>query len=220
MRWNQIFKKINFFEVSSFSPSFYQCKETYRQTFLKSSASPISGFTNMIRKTVKQACFQCHFTVNISALFSFQKGLSFIFDQKVGEYFAWHNGNSVSLWQNMRSWYSPSVTSLWKDYTRRKTCHRKHSFPAYRHIWYLSGGNYKPWIARIATNKAKDYLNSAYSRRVMLASSEEDSVETLASDQANWLLSATWRDVHFKGRFRNHEQMIRSSKNLTVKFVS
>ena len=36
-------------------------------------------------------------------------------------------------------------------------------------------------IARIATNKAKDYLNSAYSRRVMLASSEEDSVETLAS---------------------------------------
>ena len=52
---------------------------------------------------------------------------------------------------------------------------------AYRHIDTYQGDNYKPWIARIATNKAKDYLNSAYSRRVMLASSEEDSVETLAS---------------------------------------
>lgn len=68
-----------------------------------------------------------------------------------------------------------------KDYHEAQNLSQETFLSAYRHIDTYQGDNYKPWIARIATNKAKDYLNSAYSRRVMLASSEEDSVETLAS---------------------------------------
>ena len=68
-----------------------------------------------------------------------------------------------------------------KDYHEAENLSQEKFLSAYRHIDTYQGDNYKPWIARIATNKAKDYLNSAYSRRVMLASSEEDSVETLAS---------------------------------------
>ena len=67
-----------------------------------------------------------------------------------------------------------------KDYHEAQNLSQETFLSAYRHIDSYQGDNYKPWIARIATNKAKDYLNSAYSRRVMLASSEEDSVEDIA----------------------------------------
>lgn len=68
-----------------------------------------------------------------------------------------------------------------KDYHEAQNLSQETFLSAYRHIDSYQGDNYKPWIARIATNKAKDYLNSAYSRRVMLASDEENSVETMAS---------------------------------------
>lgn len=37
---------------------------------------------------------------------------------------------------------------------------------AYRNIDRCPPENYKPWLCRIAANKAKDYLKSAYARRV------------------------------------------------------
>ncbi len=37
---------------------------------------------------------------------------------------------------------------------------------AYTHLGSFTGENIKPWLARIATNKAKDYLKSAYHRKV------------------------------------------------------
>ena len=68
-----------------------------------------------------------------------------------------------------------------KDYHEAQNLSQETFLSAYRHIDDYQGDNYKPWIARIATNKAKDYLGSAYARRVMLASSEETSVEAMAS---------------------------------------
>ena len=68
-----------------------------------------------------------------------------------------------------------------KDYHEAQNLSQETFLSAYRHIDNYQGDNYKPWIARIATNKAKDYLNSAYSRRVTLAADEETSVETIAS---------------------------------------
>ncbi len=68
-----------------------------------------------------------------------------------------------------------------KDYHEAQNLSQETFLSAYRHIDSYQGDNYKPWIARIATNKAKDYLNSAYSRRVMLAATEDDSVEAMAS---------------------------------------
>lgn len=70
-----------------------------------------------------------------------------------------------------------------KDYHEAQNLSQETFLSAYRHIDTYQGDNYKPWIARIATNKAKDYLNSAYARRVRLADDEETSVDTLASLQ-------------------------------------
>ena len=44
---------------------------------------------------------------------------------------------------------------------------------AYTHRDDCPPGSYKPWLARIAANKAKDYLKSAYHRRVSAAEDDE-----------------------------------------------
>ncbi len=46
---------------------------------------------------------------------------------------------------------------------------------AYTHIGSCREEDLKPWLARIAANKARDYLKSAYARRVQLE--DEDSPE-------------------------------------------
>lgn len=43
---------------------------------------------------------------------------------------------------------------------------------AYRHIDDCPEEAFRPWLARIATNKAKDYLKSAYNRRVQTPGEE------------------------------------------------
>lgn len=45
---------------------------------------------------------------------------------------------------------------------------------AYLHRDSCSSETVKPWLCRIATNKAKDHLKSAYHRRVELAGEEEE----------------------------------------------
>lgn len=49
---------------------------------------------------------------------------------------------------------------------------------AYTHREDCPPGSYKPWLARIAANKAKDYLKSAYRRRV--SASEDDAIDAFA----------------------------------------
>lgn len=43
---------------------------------------------------------------------------------------------------------------------------------AYNHIDSCPPESYRPWLARIATNKAKDHLKSAYARRVAAVDDE------------------------------------------------
>lgn len=45
---------------------------------------------------------------------------------------------------------------------------------AYLHIDRCPKGAERPWLARIATNKAKDYLKSAYRRRVQLNQDDQE----------------------------------------------
>lgn len=99
-----------------------------------------------------------------------------------------------------------------KDYHEAQNLSQETFLSAYRHIDSYQGDNYKPWIARIATNKAKDYLNSAYSRRVMLASSEEDSVEDMASMRAADFSEQPDEAYIQKEGSNAIEQMIRSLK--------
>ena len=59
------------------------------------------------------------------------------------------------------------------DYHESQNLTQETFLAAYRHIATYQGDNYKPWLIRIASNKAKDYLKSAYARRVQL---DDDSV--------------------------------------------
>lgn len=55
---------------------------------------------------------------------------------------------------------------LVRDYHEAQNLTQETFLSAYRHIDDYQGENYKPWLIRIASNKAKDHLKSAYFRRV------------------------------------------------------
>jgi RNA polymerase sigma-70 factor (ECF subfamily) len=55
---------------------------------------------------------------------------------------------------------------LVKDYGEAQNLTQETFLSAYRHIDSCQDGNYKPWLIRIASNKSKDFLKSAYHRRV------------------------------------------------------
>lgn len=48
---------------------------------------------------------------------------------------------------------------------------------AYAHIDRCDSDSYQPWLTRIASNKAKDWLKSAYHRRVLLDKGNDDGEE-------------------------------------------
>ena len=56
-----------------------------------------------------------------------------------------------------------------KDHQLAEDLAQETLLSAYTHRDDCPPGSYKPWLARIATNKAKDYLKSAYHRRVSAA---------------------------------------------------
>ena len=55
---------------------------------------------------------------------------------------------------------------LVKDYGEAQNLTQDTFLSAYRHIDTYQGDSYKPWLIRIASNKAKDFLRSAYHRKV------------------------------------------------------
>lgn len=58
---------------------------------------------------------------------------------------------------------------LVKDYQEAENLTQETFLSAYKHIDRCQVEYLKPWLARIATNKAKDYLKSAYMRKVQLS---------------------------------------------------
>ena len=58
---------------------------------------------------------------------------------------------------------------LVKDYGEAQNLTQDTFLSAYQHIDYHQGASYKPWLIRIASNKAKDFLRSAYHRKVETA---------------------------------------------------
>lgn len=55
---------------------------------------------------------------------------------------------------------------LVKDYGEAQNLTQDTFLSAYQHIDSYQGSNYKPWLIRIVSNKAKDFLRSAYHRKV------------------------------------------------------
>jgi RNA polymerase sigma-70 factor (ECF subfamily) len=66
---------------------------------------------------------------------------------------------------------------LIKDYHEAQNLAQETFLSAYRHIDSYQGDNYKPWLIRIASNKAKDYLKSAYHRRVDTSDEMEGKID-------------------------------------------
>ncbi len=58
---------------------------------------------------------------------------------------------------------------LVRDYDEAQNLSQDTFLAAYRHIDSCDEANLKPWLARIAANKAKDYLKSAYYRHTTLS---------------------------------------------------
>lgn len=59
------------------------------------------------------------------------------------------------------------------DYQEAQNLTQETFLSAYQHIDNCRTENYKAWLARIASNKAKDYLKSAYFRRTQMQTDEE-----------------------------------------------
>ena len=66
-----------------------------------------------------------------------------------------------------------------KDHQLAEDLAQETFLAAYSHRGDCPADHYKPWLARIAANKAKDYLKSAYHRRVQAA--EDDAMAVLAA---------------------------------------
>lgn len=71
---------------------------------------------------------------------------------------------------------------LVRDYHESQNLTQETFLAAYRHIDTYEGDNYKPWLVRIASNKAKDFLKSAYARKVSL--DFDDAAEQMVDQRA------------------------------------
>jgi RNA polymerase sigma factor (sigma-70 family) len=63
---------------------------------------------------------------------------------------------------------------LVKDYDEAQNLTQETFLSAFCHIDSCEEDKVKPWLARIATNKAKDYLKSAYYRHTVLSDTPVD----------------------------------------------
>jgi len=88
---------------------------------------------------------------------------------------------------------------LVRDHHEAQNLTQETFLSAYRHIDDYQGENYKPWLIRIASNKAKDYLRSAYFRRVDVTDEMEGRITgTGASAEELALSSETVRLIRGK----------------------
>ncbi len=69
-----------------------------------------------------------------------------------------------------------------KDYQEAENLTQETFLTAYRAIDNFVGDNYKPWLVRIATNKCKDYLKSAYYRTT--EATEQETLEQVQDDRS------------------------------------
>lgn len=73
---------------------------------------------------------------------------------------------------------------LVRDYQEAQNLAQETFLSAFTHIDDCTTENYKAWLARIASNKAKDYLKSAYARRVQLHEETEQEANVVSIEFA------------------------------------
>nr|WP_122012396.1 RNA polymerase sigma factor [Maliibacterium massiliense] len=86
-----------------------------------------------------------------------------------------------------------------RDYGEAQNLAQETFLSAYTHIDTCKRESLKPWLARIATNKAKDYLKSAYNRRVQL-SADDAQADSIVSREGSpddiYIASEQERAIH------------------------
>lgn len=88
-----------------------------------------------------------------------------------------------------------------RDYQEAQNLSQETFLSAYRSIDRCSPENYKPWLCRIAANKAKDHLKSAYARRVCAPGEEAmDALPARGSPEERFL--AEEGETHIQERIR------------------
>ncbi len=79
-----------------------------------------------------------------------------------------------------------------KDYHESENLTQDTFLSAFNHLETLEHTNYKAWLVRIATNKCKDFLKSAYKRKtetsdmenIVLVSHERDPAEIVTEEES------------------------------------
>lgn len=88
------------------------------------------------------------------------------------------------------------------DYQEAENLTQDTFISAYKNINKCNFDELKPWLARIATNKAKDYLKSAYKRKVQL--NDESNFESISyDDQPEQILISTERERLIKEKIKS-----------------
>lgn len=84
-----------------------------------------------------------------------------------------------------------------RDYHEAQNLAQETFLSAYRKIDSCPPESYKPWLARIATNKAKDHLKSAYMRRVTTDDGEQLAcIPTDLTPERIYVTSETQQYIH------------------------
>ena len=76
-----------------------------------------------------------------------------------------------------------------RDYQEAQNLSQETFLSAFRNIDRCPPEHYKPWLCRIATNKAKDHLKSAYARRVSAPGEEAMDALPAHGSPEEWLLA-------------------------------
>lgn len=100
-----------------------------------------------------------------------------------------------------------------RDYHEAQNLTQETFIAAFRHLDSFQGNDYKPWLIRIACNKAKDFLKSAYARKVQLDldSSDNDMADLRAGPEDSYIRQELGETI---------ESVIRALKEPYVKVVS
>lgn len=80
--------------------------------------------------------------------------------------------NSPGSSASTKNLYSPSAISWFVIIMRPRIWRQDTFLSAYRNIDRCPPESYRPWLCRIAANKAKDFLKSAYNQRVVMEGEE------------------------------------------------
>lgn len=104
-----------------------------------------------------------------------------------------------------------------RDYHEAQNLTQETFLSAYTHIDSCTSDNFKAWLARIATNKAKDFLKSAYNNRILLDNAADTEQSLLDTGQsADTIFKTTESDMELKSIYGKIETLKEPYNKISV----